>query len=174
MPVDPSIFIFLSFLRCVCRGAKKFKCPPVSCDSWNRAIIDLQKENPNQSIHFFFSLIFCYGVIQYNPNITRKPKNRERERILFKAESSVGSEAEIIGYGVKPKIKRNSDTITNQPSPAHFYTSLLGAATSFRIVALQRGGVDWITTIAGGDRNCAAAVIADATHGPNDFDKLSK
>jgi hypothetical protein len=52
----------------------------------------------------------------------------------------------------------------------------LGAATSFRIVALQRGGVDWITTIAGGvgDRNCAAAVSADATHGPNDFDKLSK
>jgi hypothetical protein len=74
----------------------------------------------------------------------------EKERILFKAESSVGSEAEIIGYGVKPKIKRNSDTITNQPPPAHFYTSLLRAATSFRIVALQRGGVDWITTIAGG------------------------
>ncbi len=47
-------------------------------------------------------------------------------------------------------------------------TSLLGAATSFQIVALLRGGVDWITTIAGGDRNCAAAVIADATHGPND------
>lgn len=68
-----------------------------------RLSIYKKKIQINQYIFFFF-LIFCYGVIQYNPNITRKPKNRERERILFKAESSVGSEAEIIGYGVKPKI----------------------------------------------------------------------
>ncbi len=56
-------FDFFFYFECRNSARQKFKCPPVSNDSWNRAIIDLQKENQNQSIHFFLSLIFCYGVI---------------------------------------------------------------------------------------------------------------
>jgi hypothetical protein len=100
----------------------------------------------------------------------------EKERILFKAESSVGSEAEIIGYGVKPKIKRNSDTITNQPSscPFLYVYFLIGSSNQFPNCSVAKGRSGLDHDDCRGDRNCAAAVIADATHGPNDFDKLSK